>query len=123
MIEAALYEYLNRSLTSGRAYHQDAPQDAVLPFVVFSLSGRDEDRSRVSNGLIYSVFEIDCYADQADSAAVFGKAVRDLLEGHTGDMEGEIITLSQISNEFDSTESASNSFVRTMTLSINNVRN
>lgn len=119
MIEADLVKFLADGL-SVTVYFVEAPHDVSVPFIVFDLSGREEDNYRGGKGLTYSDFMVDCYHNAPDKAAMLAGSLKELIQNYSGAMGDSEITLARISNEFDSKEPDSGSFMRSFTLNINN---
>lgn len=120
MIETAVIRYVSEATSvQGRAYISTASSDAPLPFVLFQLTGRDEDHLKGGTGLIYSEFQVDCYGATSLKAAQLADQVKRLINNFEGDMHGVYVTLARIENEYDGEEKQSASFLRTLTLYIN----
>ncbi len=118
MIDTSLLSFINTSLGTN-VYTAAAPQGAPSEFIIIDLSGRDFEHPQTGSGLIYSEFQIDCYSQTQFGASTLGESARNLLQNFKGSMGAELVTLARIENEFDSEESASGSYIRTLTLYIN----
>lgn len=119
MIEEVLFTFLESNLAAN-IFYAEADQDAETPFIVYELTSRDKDHPKNSVGLTYSEIQIDCYDAKPVLAGTLGNQVRTLLDDFKGDMLGTHVTLARITNEYDSEEQQSGSFIRTLNLSINN---
>lgn len=122
MIEIALRKYMDANPVRAKIYYQAAPDNARLPFAVFTLQGRDEETPKGARGRVYSDFEFNCYGATAAQAIELGDLLAGMVRGYKGEMYGLNIIHSQIANVFDNDEPQTNSKVRTFTLLINHTR-
>lgn len=80
------------TLVGNRVYIGHAPQSAVLPFIVATLTGSDE--LQVLNGTTGSrilEYDIDCAAARSVTAENISGAVRAALTNYTGTVNGDTV--------------------------------
>ncbi len=98
-IETALYSYLSTkasitALVSTRIYPQVAPNDAAYPFITYTIiAGDTSHHMGGASGLVNVSMQIDAWADNIpDRESVF-QALRNALDGFTGDMGTENLNI------------------------------
>jgi len=126
-IETALYALLNNAAgVVGEVHYEDAPQNAQLPYLVFSQDDHGQDyylggtKSAVRN----SDFEIICYGESSIAAATLADQVVAVLDDYTGTPAGgsppctEVFTKVRLQNYFDAREPQSKEYYRSLSFSI-----
>jgi hypothetical protein len=100
-------------------YFQSAPQEVDPPFVVFHLTGQNQDYPQASSGITYNNYDLDAFAIRPDDAARLSDAIKTAINGYQGDMFGYQCTLLRSEFGFDSEESDTNLFYRNINVQLN----
>jgi len=93
MIEQSLYQYLSgieaiTNIVGTSIYHHHLPQSAEFPVLTFQLiSSRHEHDLLGAAGIVTARYQVDCWSYSLSEAATMAEAVRQALQGFSGDME------------------------------------
>ena len=106
-VEAAIYSILTgdatvSSLVGTRIYPVMAPQDAVLPGIVYKRISTDRLSALSADiGVAEARFQFDCYAATFDQAKIVSEAVRGALQRYKGTAGGTTIRDTVMEDEDD----------------------
>lgn len=106
-IEEAIYSALagNGILTAlvlTRIYPLDVPQEAILPYVVFSKTGGIRHSAMGTDlSLMESRIEVEIWADSLKEARAVADAVRGVMQRWRGTYGGVVVQDSLITAEYD----------------------
>ncbi len=98
-IESALYSYLSTKTTvtdevSTRIYPQTAPNGTAYPFITFSVISETNDHSMTgATGLANPIIQVDIWSATIASRVSGSEAIRNALDGFTGDMGTENLNI------------------------------
>jgi len=80
------------ALVSTRIYPDQAPQNAVFPYVCFQLlQAQPTDTKEGVSPLDKLLVQIDCYAQNYDSAQAIATAIRTALDRYAGTINGHVV--------------------------------
>ena len=123
-IETAFYSYLSTkpsitSLVSTRIYPLLAPDTPTYPHIVYTVFGEGHHHDiNGAVGLVDLTMQVDIWAKTVASRSSIGEALRNALDGFTGDMGAENLNirscfLGDRTNLFDRDSDTSTAFYRT----------
>lgn len=98
-IESALSSYLRTKDTitdevSTRSYPHPAPNDAVYPFVTYTVTSEDQQHDMSgASGLARVNVQLDAWAKTIADRVAVSEALRNALDGFTGDMGAENLNI------------------------------
>jgi hypothetical protein len=98
-IESALYSHLSTkasitALVSTRIYPQVAPESATYPFITYTVLSESHDHSMGgATGLTNPTIQIDAWADTIANRVAVSEAIRNALDGFTGNMGTENLSI------------------------------
>ena len=98
-IESALYSYLSTkasitALVSTRIYPEVAPDSAAYPFITYNIFGESHDHAmQGATGLTNPTLQLDVWADTIADRVTISEAIRNALDGYTGNMGTENLSI------------------------------
>ena len=98
-IESALYSHLSTkasiiALVSDRIYPQIAPNGTAYPFITFTVINEDHDHAMSgATGLANVSMQIDVWTETIADRVAVSEALRNALDGFTGDMGTEDLNI------------------------------
>lgn len=120
MLDDSLLTWLNANANIDGAFFWDgAEQDDDLPFGILSLEGEDKTKTQTGTiGFNTASLELVCYGSNAKSARDLANQVRDEITDYTGAMGDITIQTVFITGEYSGREDPSDTYYRTLNLSI-----
>lgn len=96
------------SLCGGRIYHLSKPADAVHPCITFLRAGTNRGKTLDGPDTLSEVrVQFDCWHVTSDGSSAsaqvkaLAEAVRSVLDGFRGDMQGETVQYCHLESEYD----------------------
>ena len=98
-IESALFSYLSTkasviAVVGTKIFPEVAPESALYPFITYQVLGDTPEHHMTSAaGLTNVSMQIDVWADTFASSVTISEVIRNALDGFTGDMGSENLSI------------------------------